>query len=302
MGSDMGKRLGTLVATVSGLLVAGLFIFAWMLASDIMHPSYQCSEEHFVYCGDPSQLELPFEDISFQSDDGLRLSGWYIPAADSKKTVIFVHGHGADRREGMRWFRATHQAGFNILALDLRHSGLSQGGFSSMGFYEKNDVIAAVDYLQRRSGNHSLGVFGVSMGAATSVLAMVADPRIQAGVFEAGWSNLNDLYGEIIEEHLGVPSFPLLPVTLWLLELRTGLDMDALNPEDRLAEIAPRPVFIIHCTGDGLINFSHGERNYAAASEPKQLWRSPCQTHARAWQSDPETIEKRVTQYFARYL
>ena len=179
---------------------------------------------------------------------------------------------------------------------------VSEGAFSSMVFYEKNDVLAAVDYLQRRSDDHSTGVFGVSMGAATAIMAMAADQRIQAGVFEAGWSNLSDLHSEIIEQHLGVPSFPLLPLTSWLLELRTGLDMGALNPEDRLAEIAPRPVFIIHCTGDDVIDLSHGERNYAAASEPKQLWRSPCQTHARAWQSDPEYIEKRITDYFMGYL
>jgi dienelactone hydrolase len=47
-----------------------------------------------------------------------------------------------------------------------------------MGFYEKNDVLAAVDYLQRRSDNHSIGVFGVSMGAATAIMAMAADQRI----------------------------------------------------------------------------------------------------------------------------
>jgi fermentation-respiration switch protein FrsA (DUF1100 family) len=296
----IGVRLS--VATISGVIIAGLLALSWTLSSSIMHPSYQCSEEHFIYCDDPSQLQLPFEDIWFQSNDGLRLSGWYIPAVDSTKTVIFVHGHGADRREGMRWFRATHRAGFNILALDLRHSGSSEGPFSSMGFYEKNDVIAAVDYLQRRSDNQSIGVFGVSMGAATSIMAMVEDPRILAGVFEAGWSNLSDLYSDIIKQHLGVPSFPLLPVTSWILELRTGMDMDQLNPEQLLGQIAPRPVFIIHCTGDKLIDFSHGERNYAAANEPKEFWKSPCETHARAWQSDPEYIEQRVVEYYLQHL
>ena len=187
------------ILSFTGLIFTGLFTLGWTLSSNIMYPTYTCNEEHFIYCGDPSELDLSLEDISFQSADGNKLSGWYIPAQDSTKAIIFVHGHGADRYEGMRWFKSIHKAGFNILAFDLRNSGLSEGLFSSMGFYEKNDVIGVVDYLYQRKNIHSLGIFGVSMGAATSIMAMVEDLRIEAGVFEAGWSNLGDLYGEIIE-------------------------------------------------------------------------------------------------------
>ena len=301
MGSSR-KKIIVIIAGLVALLVLGLGVLAWQLSSSVMYPSYICSEEHFVHCDDPSQLSLAFEDIEFQSTDGERLSGWYIPAPDARKTVIFVHGHGADRREGMRWFSAIHQAGFSILSFDLRNSGNSTGSFSSMGYYEQRDLIAAVDYLHIQKQTQRVGIFGTSMGAATSILAMVKDPRIDAAVFEAGWSNLTDLYQDIFEQHIKLPSYPLLPMTVWALEWRTGLDMDELNPEDMLADIAPRPVSFIHCLGDNLINFSHAERNYAAAKEPKELWTASCEIHARAWQSDNKTLEKQVVDYFLRYL
>jgi dipeptidyl aminopeptidase/acylaminoacyl peptidase len=171
-----------------------------------------------------------------------------------------------------------------------------------MGYFEKRDVIAALDYLQQQKNIQSTGIFGTSMGAATSIIAMETDRRIRAGVFEAGWSNLSDLYGEIVEQYVGLPRFPIVPLTTWLFEQRPGMEMEAVNPENILADIAPRPVFIIHCSGDKLIGFSHGERNYAAANEPKEFWKSPCQMHARAWQSDPEYIENRVSDYFVKYL
>ena len=292
------------ITAASALVIAGICVFtlAWTFSSNVMHPSYTCSEEHFIYCGDPSQLDLTFENISFQSDDGNVLSAWYIPTENSNKAIIFVHGHGADRHEGMRWFKAMHQAGFNLLALDLRNSGQNVRSFSSMGYFEQNDVTAAVDYLQQQKKIKSIGVFGTSMGAATSIMAMEKDSRIGAGVFEAGWSNLRDLYAEIIEQYIGLPPFPLLTVTTWLLEIRTGMNMERLNPEDIIGDIAPRPVFIIHCSEDELIDLSHGKRNYALANEPKQFWQSPCQTHARAWQSDPSYIEKRVANYYLEYL
>ena len=296
------KLIAISAASVTGIVIASFLAVAWILSSNIMHPTFVCSEEHFIYCGDPSQLDLSFEDISIQVGDGHTLSGWYIPAEASDKAVIFIHGHGADRHEGMRWFKAVHQAGFNILAFDLRNQGKSAKSFSTMGYFEKRDVIAALDYLQQQKQIESIGIFGTSMGAATSIMAMVDDSRIAAGVFEAGWANLDDLYSEIIEQHMGLPSYPLLPLTTWMLEQRTGMEMAKLNPEDMLADIAPRPVFIIHCSGDNLIGFSHGERNYAAAKKPKEFWKSPCQMHARAWQSDPEYIEQRVTNYFTKYL
>ena len=296
------KLIAISAASVTGIVIASFLAVAWILSSNIMHPSFVCSEEHFIYCGDPSQLDLSFEDISIQVGDGHTLSGWYIPAEASDKAVIFIHGHGADRHEGMRWFKAVHQAGFNILAFDLRNQGKSAKSFSTMGYFEKRDVIRALDYLQQQKQIESIGIFGTSMGAATSIMAMVDDSRIAAGVFEAGWANLDDLYSEIIEQHMGLPSYPLLPLTTWMLEQRTGMEMAKLNPEDMLADIAPRPVFIIHCSGDNLIGFSHGERNYAAAKKPKEFWKSPCQMHARAWQSDPEYIEQRVTNYFTKYL
>jgi hypothetical protein len=98
---DVYKK-GYSIAIVSfvGLIFAGLFSLGWMLSSNIMHPTHTCDEQHFIYCDDPLQLGLSFEDISFQSADGNLLNGWYMPAKDSNKTIIFVHGHGADRREG----------------------------------------------------------------------------------------------------------------------------------------------------------------------------------------------------------
>jgi fermentation-respiration switch protein FrsA (DUF1100 family) len=78
--------------------------------------------------------------------------------------------------------------------------------------------------------------------------------------------------------------------------------MDALNPEDILADIAPRPVSFIHCSDDNLIGFSHAERNYAAANQPKAFWQASCKVHARAWQSDSAALEERIVEFYLRYL
>lgn len=276
---------------------------AWYFSSLVMHPPDRpCNPDHFIYCNSPAEQNLSYEKVNFYSRDGVELKGWFLPAPERDKNrrraVITVHGHSADRRAGARWFAPLHQAGFAVLTFDLRNYGKSAGNFTSMGIYEKLDVQAAVDFLQQKKKLQHIGVYGVSMGAVTSILTMAEDGRIEAGVFEAGYADLEDLFAQILSHHYGLPTFPLLPLSLALLEQRAGIDVDNLRPELIIKNISSRPVFIIHCPKDDYIEFSHGRRLWRHAQEPKQFWAAPCHKHARAWQSDPELAQRKVVSFF----
>ena len=284
----------------TGLTAAGVFAASWHFSTKLAHPiAQECPGEHFIHCGDPrSDLGLPFEEVTFPSKDGVTLRGWFIPRAGSKKALVLVHGITADRHEGLRWVPALHGEGYNLLLFDLRNHGSSDRAVTGMGFHEKNDVIGAVDYLVGRRGMQRLGVFGVSMGASTSIQAMAADPRIEAGVFEAGFANLGDLLAEIARTDFGLPRFPLIDLVMKLYGLRAGVRAGLVNPEDHIGAITPRPVFLIHCRDDRYIAGSHSERLFAAAGEPKTIWIAPCAIHAEAWQSGPREAERRVASFF----
>lgn len=79
-----------------------------------------------------------------------------------------VHGITADRKEGLRWVKAQHTAGYNLLLFDLCNHGESDKSISGMGLKEKEDVVAAVNFLVSQKGIKEIGVFGVSMGASTA--------------------------------------------------------------------------------------------------------------------------------------
>jgi hypothetical protein len=115
----------------------------------------------------PRDQGLHYEDVTFPSGDGVPLEGWFIPAPGSEKVVIANHPMGFNR-SGMpthlepwrsQWaasgnafdidftpdYRILHEAGFNVLAYDLRnhgHSGEGNGGISSTGIYEARDVAS----------------------------------------------------------------------------------------------------------------------------------------------------------------
>ena len=303
MGKFLRAFLIIIIALLAVVLCAGGFFFSQKIMYPPQPEKLQCSADHFVFCNDPQKdLGLEFEDVSFLSQEKYTLRGWFIPRKGSKKVVITVHGFGVNRYEGARWFRALHDGGFNILAFDLRNSGLSTSAVTTMGFYERYDVIAAVDFVEKIKGMKSIGVFGASMGSSSSIPAMEMDKRIRAGVFEASPANVRDIFGDIITRDFGLPRFPMLQIACLFFEIRAGVDMDKLNSEDIIGKISPRPVFLIHCKKDNFVDYYHGRRMFEAAKEPKQTWAAECDVHAEAWQSDRKKAEKLVVGFFKKYL
>ncbi len=274
---------------------------AWYFSSQIIDPKKKpCPQDHFKYCGDPSELGLDFENVSFKSADGLTLKGWYIPAKASNKAVLLVHGHGATRHEGLRWIKSLNKKGFNTMVFDLRHSGESDTAPISMGYHEKNDVISAIDYLDKIKGIHKIGLFGVSMGSASGIMAMSKDLRIMAGVFEAGYADFEDLIVQMAKRDYGLPRFPIVDLMFKFFEVRSDSRVEDISPEKVIGKISPRPIFIMHCKTDPYIPYSHATRLMKNAGEPKQLWTHNCTSHAEAWQADPAYIETRVADFFVK--
>jgi pimeloyl-ACP methyl ester carboxylesterase len=157
----------------------------------------------------PSELDLDYEDVTFQAVDGVPLEGWFIPAMGSGKLVIANHPMGFSRsgiptqREPWRsvWqasgndfevnlvpdYKILHDAGYNILAYDLRNSGLSSaanGGVASSGIFEARDVLGSLRYVRQRvdTRHMTIGLFSRCMGCSATFYAMAADPGAFDGV------------------------------------------------------------------------------------------------------------------------
>jgi len=280
------------------LLAAG-----WYFSSVILQLSVEdCAQEHYVFCGDPSTQNIKFENVSFTSEDGLTLPGWYMASTDNNKAILLVHGRGADRTEGMRYAKPLLAAGYNVLAFDMRHPRQNPNIISTMSFHEKKDVTAALDFLEKEKHIKDIGLMGFSMGAATGIIVMAKDPRVKVGVFSGGYANGMDVLAEQAKKLYGLPRYPLMPIVEKFFEWRGNLDADEINPEDYIGKISPRPVYIMHGTADQTVDFSHGQRLYAATKQPKQFWQAQGGRHTRLWQLDKQKAENSVVEFFDRYL
>lgn len=281
------------------LIVFILCFIPWFFSSLILYPKTNCTKEHHVFCDTPKEIGLNFETVNVKSEDGISLESWYIPANNSKKGIVLVHGHGGSRNEGLRFVRALNAAGFNLLALNLRRHADRP---ATMGYYEKENVKSAVSFLLNEKHLDSIGLFGFSMGAATSILAMEDDTRVKAGIFSSGYASAVDVMSEAANRDYHVPYFPVIPMTRNLINLRGKIKIETVRPEDKIGNISPRPILLFHCDKDHYVDVSHAERLFAAAKNPKEKWIPICNKHELIWNFHKEESEKRVVDFFSKTL
>jgi fermentation-respiration switch protein FrsA (DUF1100 family) len=200
----------------------------------------------------PTQVGLPYEDVSFETSDGLRLHGWYIPARGASYTVLFFHGNAGNISHRLESLAIFHRLGLSTFIIDYRGFGNSHGSPDEHGTYQ--DALAAWDYLrqERQQEPGNIILFGRSLGGAVAAwLATQVKPR--GLVLESTFTSLPDL---------GSDHYWFLPVR-WLSRYQ-------YDAQGRLSAVSA-PVLIAHSRDDRIVSFDHGQKLYAAANPPKHF-------------------------------
>lgn len=205
----------------------------------------------------PQRFNLPAEEITLHAPDGTRISGWFIPSpAASDTAVMLLHGYPAEKSD-MLPFARDLWPDFSILLVDLRYFGKSGGTFTTLGVKERDDIRAAVNFLESR-GVSKIGVLGFSLGGAVGILAASDDPRIKAVVSYAAFANL-ELLAEETYRSLLILKRPLVTLMFLWAQLFFGESLAAYAPENAARPLTI-PVFLIHTKKDEQISFRHAER------------------------------------------
>jgi len=262
--------------------------------------------ERVLVTESPSSYGLSYEEVSFPSRvDNLTLRGWYIGGSEGHPVIIMVHGAEGNRASpsmGMLELASSLVAeGYSVLMFDLRGHGESGGAHMSGGYYEKRDLLGAVDYLEGR-GAVDIGVLGFSLGAAVAILAAAEEPGISAIVADSSFADLTDIINREAEIRSGLPGW-FTPGYLLMTRAMYGVDLEAVKPIDAVAEIAPRPIFFIHGEADDFIPVAHVNRLYEASNNQSNLlWTVPGAKHLEPYKIVPIEYIERVTTFFDKEL
>jgi len=157
------------------------------------------------------------------------------------------------------------------LLFDLHGQGDSDGDAVTLGFYERQDALAAVEYLKTRDDvdGSNIGVLGISMGASVAIMAAAMNPDIKAVIADSPFESATRGIEEGFTRVTGLPRFPFGPITLTFIEWRLGISPEDIAPIEKVAAISPRPLLLIHGTGDTDVSPANSEVLFAAAGEPK---------------------------------
>ena len=256
----------------------------------------QLSEVHT-----PDEYGLEYEPVEFRAKDGITLRGVWIPAAGSDKAVLFLHGHNSSYDFDVYRAPDLHEAGFNVMFFDFRAHGRSDGKMMTFGYKERWDVLAAIEFLHTRGMQH-IGLYGTSYGGLTAMLTAPISPEVEAVISDGGPTRLMTGAGAWAVER-GLPLW-LGRTMAWLFfsmtSLRLGVNIFKYEPIRWVGKISPRPIFFIH--GDLDLLCADFDDLFAAAKEPKELWRLPEAGHTTASALYPEEHTRRVIEFFKRYL
>jgi len=240
----------------------------------------------------PKDVGLAYEPVSFQSKDGTRLTGWFIPAVGysdprkAKGTVIHFHGNAQNMTAHWSFVQWLPERGYNVFLFDYRGYGASEGKPAPKGVFE--DSNSAVDYVRTRPdvNPNRLLLLGQSLGGASAIDVLGSGNRrgIKAIVVESTFFSFSSIANDKVSS-------------------AGSLMDDAYSPERYIDKLSPTPFLLIHGTADPVISYRHALRLIEKAHEPKQLITINGGSHIEAFTARFGTIYMDVvSQFFDKTL
>lgn len=248
----------TALAAGAGLGALGVAVFTGWSLNAPRRPGLD-------YAFTPFETRADFEDLRFTAADGVRVAGWWLDRPDSDLVIVCAHGHRGSKSDCLGLGTGLWRAGHTVILFDFRGNGESGDGPQSLSHHEQLDLRAAIDLARQRRPDAKIAVVAFSMGAATAILEGATDPRVAAFMLDSPFASMGDVVANAFRRYR-LPT-PLLPLADLVNQLRYGYGYGQVRPLDVIADLAPRPILLMHGTNDRVIPYDHA-RHLADAAGP----------------------------------
>ncbi|HXI71862.1 MAG TPA: alpha/beta fold hydrolase [Verrucomicrobiae bacterium] len=285
------RRLKNFGALVVAAAILGA-IFVWSAGGVLVAPS-NCS------IGNPP-TNLSVQPVEFSSASGATLHGWLVPGQPGKGVMILMHGVHANRLALITRAQFLSRAGYSVLMFDFQGHGESAGTNITFGYLESRDATAAVDFVRQKFPGEKIGVIGISLGAASALLAEPPLP-VSALVLESSYPTIYQAVEDRLAIRFGFPGKLATPLLTCQLKPRLGISLDDLKPIEHARKIST-PKFFIAGTADRDTTLPESQALFDAAAEPKQIWLVEGAAHVDMLSFSKAEYEKRILDFLAKNL
>lgn len=196
-----------------------------------------------------------------------------------------------------------HELGYNVLLPSLRGHGDSEQDFITMGWNDRLDVIEWINYIAERHPESKIILHGVSMGAATTMMATgeKLPENVKAAIEDCGYTSAWDILGIRLTKSIKLPRFPFLYSANIVNLLRENFNLRNASSVKQVKK-SVTPTLFIHGEADTFVPYEMLDKVYSAAACEKEMLSVPDAPHARSVCAHPELYWKAVTGFINKHI
>ncbi len=242
------------------------------------------------------------EKVVMISDDGLRLIGHYFAAEGSDRTMILCHGwRGAWDQDFAPTSRWLYAQGWNLLIIEERGQGLSEGKYITLGIREKRDIVGWAKWLNKTKHPQRIWLSGLSMGASAVLMAGGEKdlPDNVCGIIaDCGFTEPMKMFMSAGKQMIGKFTDPIIRVLCRMARRKIKIDPEHSTTIDAVKR-TNIPVMFIHGQADSFVACEMTVENYKACSSPKKkLFLVEGADHCMSYFVDPERYKRKILEFF----
>ena len=248
--------------------------------------------------------EASYEEVTIRSHDGLTLKGNYYHVAEGAPVEICCHGYkGNAIRDFCGQWQIAKSLGHNMLLIDERCHGRSQGHTITFGILEQRDVLGWIGYVNQRFGNVPIILCGVSMGAATVLMASGRElpANVKAVIADCPFDAPSNIIKKVLGQDMGMPVKIVYPLIRFGGILYGKFNLNADSPVEAVKR-AKTPILLIHGNDDRFVPYDMSCRIHAAAPEKITFHTIEGAGHALNYVTAPEEYHQTVCIFLQKHL
>jgi len=245
--------------------------------------------------------DVPFENVEITSFDNLKLFGRLYRNNNSKITVICCHGFHGKSTDWITVFDFLSKR-YNLLLIDQRTHGQSQGEVIGFGYPESRDVVGWATKISEILPDNDIVLYGVSMGGATvmTTLDLAMPKSVKCVIEDCGYIDGKEQMRHMMKDVYKLPSFPVANFINYWFKKFNGFDLD-YNCAKLALPNAKRPCLFIHGKDDAYVPFEFAELAFELCSSPKEHYWVDGAGHGGAYLENPKEYEKRFSTFINKY-
>ncbi|MCI6738188.1 MAG: alpha/beta hydrolase [Intestinibacter sp.] len=246
-----------------------------------------------------------FKDVFTTSFDGLKLHAHEVVSnKNTNKWAVTVHGYMADAFSLSTKALHYYNIGYNVLSIDLRSHGKSEGNYIGMGYHDAKDLIEWLKYIISKDGDSEILIHGVSMGAATVMIASAEDElpkNVKVVIEDCGYSSALEQFKYQLKKLFNVPSFPILNIANLIVKIKAGYYLNEASPIECVSK-SKVPMMFIHGDDDKFVPFYMLDELYKACTSEKKKLIIKGASHAHAESENPDKYWSEIDSFVNKYI